>query len=279
MSVVICVRNVMALLRNSLPTIKQQLPRAEIIVVDGDSTDGTVEFARTIAEKVISDEKRGLAYARQLGINNATRPFVAFVGPDNIVSAEMMYAMQHALEKDPMLAAVAPQTEVIDAHSYWECATKYIFQYFINHPGPVDVVGTPCMYKRDVVSRIQYDPKIRAAGDDTDLSLRLMEAGYTLAIIDAYTQEKNELDAGAFRGRWRWYGRGDAEFYTKHRASWSVHRRLRSLLHPFRKYVVRGTLVFFRQGKFLYIPALYVAVWSRYRGWWGRARELQRERA
>lgn len=276
LSVVVCVRNSAKLLERSLPAIVREIPGAELIIVDGNSTDGSRDVARKYTGAVISDEGKGLAFARRLGIRRATRPFVAFVGPDNIVTRGLLYSMQRALEADPQLAAVAPQTEVVEARTYWERATKYIFKYLINRPGSVDVVGTPCMYKREIVMRIEYDPRIRAAGDDTDLALRLTKSGYTLAIIDAYVREKNELNLNVFKSRWEWYGRGDAEFYAKHRDSWTLGRRLRSLSHPFRKYAIWGAWLFLLDGKIKYIPALYVAVWARYRGWLAQARELAR---
>lgn len=258
--------------------LRKNLQGAELIVIDGNSTDGSRGVGEQYADKVVSDEGKGLAYARHLGITHARHPYVLFAGPDNTFSQELIDAMCRALDADTRLAGVAPQTIVVNTKTYWERTTGAFFRYFINRPGPVAVIGTPCMFKRDIVRAIPYDPAIKAAGDDTDLCLRLGEAGYTLAIINAFTEETMPLDRKEFIARWKWYGKGDAEFYAKHRASWSWRRRLRSLLHPLYSYGLRATWMLIKRGAPQYIPGFYVAVWSRYAGWMRRARELRSTR-
>lgn len=278
-TVVVCTRNVRDLVGRNLPTLRKNLPRAEILVVDGDSTDGTREVAAKFADKVISDEGRGLAYARHLGIVNASHPYVLFAGPDNTITEELVGSLRDALENDAKLAGVAPQTRVLNKSTYWERTTGAFFNYFINRPGPVAVIGTPCMYKREVILKVPYDASIRAAADDTDLALRLHEAGYTLAIVDAYSDEDMPLDRSAFIARWKWYGKGDAEFYAKHRDRWTWKRRLRSLMHPLYSYGIRATWVLLSRDAPHYIPGFYVAVWARYAGWIARVRELREAEA
>lgn len=275
-SVVVCVKNVKELLEQNLPQMRESLPTAELIVIDGNSTDGTREVGEKFADKVISDEGRGLAYARHLGIVNAKYEYVLFAGPDNQLSEALVEAMCTALTADPKLAGVAPQTKVVNTSTYWERTTGAFFTHFINRPGPVSVIGTPCVFKQSIILTIPYDTSITAAGDDTDLALRLLEAGYTLAIVDAYSEETIHLNRRGFVARWKWYGKGDAEFYAKYRGRWSVKRRLRSLLHPLYSYGIRGSWVLLLRGAPQYIPGMYVAVWARYAGWWKRSRELRR---
>lgn len=274
-SIVVCVRNTAELLRKNLGAIKEAVPAAELIVVDGNSSDGSQAVARKHADRVVSDEGKGLAYARQLGIVSASRPFVAFIGPDNVITSELIDAMRLALEKDGKLAGVAPQTNVVNATSYWEKTTSAFFRHFINTPGYARVIGTPCMWKRDVLLKVPYDPSIRAAADDTDVALRLGEAGYRLAVIDAFAEENMQLDRASFLARWKWYGKGDAELYAKHKVRWSFGRRLQSLMHPLYTYGIRGALVLLLRGEPQYIPGMWLAVVARYAGWRERARTLK----
>lgn len=275
-SVVVCAKNIKELLEQNLPQMRKSLPSAELIVIDGNSIDGTREVGEKFADKVISDEGKGLAYARHLGIVNARYPYVFFSGPDNLLSESLIEVMCEALDADPRLAGVAPQTKVVNTSTYWERTTGAFFTHFINRPGPVSVIGTPCVFKRSIILAIPYDTSITAAGDDTDLALRLLEAGYKLAIVGAYSEETMDIDLRTFIARWIWYGKGDAEFYAKHKNRWTLRRRLRSLLHPLYTYGIRGTMVLLLHGAPQYIPGMYVAVWARYRGWWKRSRELRR---
>ncbi|MFM2330908.1 MAG: hypothetical protein RLZZ26_415 [Candidatus Parcubacteria bacterium] len=265
-SVVMCTRNCVSLVTANLPLVRETLAGAEIIIVDGNSSDGTREFASKYADKLLSDEGRGLAYARQLGAENATRPYVLFCGCDNRVPEETVAAMVEALAHDSKLAAVGAQTRVIEARTYWEKTTKYIFTHVINRAGPTDVVGTPSMYRRDALLQVKFSNTVKAC-DDTDLGHRLIAAGYTMAIVDAYAEEKNTIDFDEYWDRWFGYGRSDAEFYAIHHQDWSLWRKLKSITHPFRKYGVTAAGRFLVGGQGMYIPGLYVAVVARYVGW------------
>src|SRR5713226_4585086 len=66
LTVVIPVRNAERLLPACMESAVREKPRA-IIVVDGESSDRTVEIAREYGALVVSDEGRGLPVARKLG--------------------------------------------------------------------------------------------------------------------------------------------------------------------------------------------------------------------
>ncbi|OHA24614.1 MAG: hypothetical protein A3H57_01390 [Candidatus Taylorbacteria bacterium RIFCSPLOWO2_02_FULL_43_11] len=268
-SLVICVRNSANLLHGCLTEIKKESPESEVIVIDGNSRDNSASIAKNFTLNVFSDEGKGLAAARQLGIDKATRSLVAFVGPDNIISRELLLKMANVLLADPMTAAVVANTKVINPKNYWEKTTNYIYEYLINKVGSVDVVGTPCMYPVEIVRKIRYDSRITGGCDDTDLSFRLKDAGYKLEMIDSYNYEKNDLEFKDFCARWKtFYGRGDAEFYNKYKDTWTFRRKFQSLTHPLRKYILKGSWIFIRKGKFIYVPGIIIAGLSRYLGWY-----------
>ena len=75
LTIVVCSKNSESLIENCLKEIKFNAPESELIVVDADSTDKTVEIAKKYADKVISDHRKGLSFARQLGIDNASNDF------------------------------------------------------------------------------------------------------------------------------------------------------------------------------------------------------------
>ncbi len=57
----------------------------EIIVVDGDSKDNTVEVARKYADRIIISRKRGTGVQRDLGAKHAKGEFLAFIDADTIL--------------------------------------------------------------------------------------------------------------------------------------------------------------------------------------------------
>jgi glycosyltransferase involved in cell wall biosynthesis len=278
-SVAVCVRNSASLLEACLLALKNETPECEVVVIDGNSSDNSVEIAKRYTANVFSDEGKGLAHARQMGIDKSSGKYVAFISPDNHATRQLLWDMKKVLENNPKVAAVVPQTQMLEPKNYWERATKYIFDYLINTTGKVDVVGTPCMYPREIVTRIRYDDDITGGCDDTDMSLRLKAAGYELEMIETPNFENNDLDFMNFVSRHKFYGKGDAEFYNKYRPEWTVKRRLQSLTHPFRKYALKGAVTFIGKGKVIYVPALWVATIARYSGWFKRSRTIHEKNA
>ncbi len=84
LSVVIPVRNAEHLLDACLASIAASNPR-EIIVVDGLSTDGSVEIARGYGARILSDRGRGLSAARAMGTEAAHSPHVALIDADVVL--------------------------------------------------------------------------------------------------------------------------------------------------------------------------------------------------
>jgi glycosyltransferase involved in cell wall biosynthesis len=80
-TVVVPARNASQWVEQCLTSVRANRP-AELIVVDGRSTDDTVEIAQRFADAVLSDEGGGVAFARQMGAEAAKEPYVAFVDVD-----------------------------------------------------------------------------------------------------------------------------------------------------------------------------------------------------
>ena len=84
-SVIVPAYNRAAMLRRSLASIAAQTERAaEVIVVDDGSSDDTAEAAERLGARVIRHEtNRGLATARNTGLEHATHEWVALLDSDD----------------------------------------------------------------------------------------------------------------------------------------------------------------------------------------------------
>ena len=80
-SVVVLTKNSGKTLGECLRRIRSNNP-SEIIVVDGLSTDDTLKIAWKAATIIASDQGRGKAFARQLGLDQSTQPLIAYVDSD-----------------------------------------------------------------------------------------------------------------------------------------------------------------------------------------------------
>src|SRR5215210_8529362 len=84
LSVIIPVRNGELFIDDCLASIVRSQPR-EIIVVDGNSTDRTLEIAQRYPVQILANGDRGVAVARMLGVRAATSDAVALIDVDIVL--------------------------------------------------------------------------------------------------------------------------------------------------------------------------------------------------
>jgi glycosyltransferase involved in cell wall biosynthesis len=107
-SVIVPVRNAASHLPAALESVAAQEPRpAEIIVIDGDSTDDSVAIARTFAGvRVMPQTGRGIPAARNQAIRECRHSLVAFCDADDRWAADALTARMDALTAHPDALAV-----------------------------------------------------------------------------------------------------------------------------------------------------------------------------
>lgn len=72
----------------------------EIIVVDGGSTDGTVEVARQFTDKVFVNPWPGYGKQKNFALDRATGDWVLFVDADEEVTPALAEEIRHVIERD-----------------------------------------------------------------------------------------------------------------------------------------------------------------------------------
>lgn len=214
---------------------------SNVIVVDASSTDRTVELAEVAGAEVHVVPRRGLAFQRQFGVDLVRTPFVLMVDADNRFRPETVGLLLADIERNGM-AGVAPRKVALRPRSYWARAWSRHNEVVLSEPGRRQVIGTPALYRAAVLKEVRYDTRITIS-DDTDLCLRLERAGWEVGVGPAVCDELVRESFRTFARKAIWYGRGDAEFFVKH-----ADRRASIATHPFRTYLIRGSLRAMRDG-------------------------------
>ena len=104
-TVILPTLNMKAYIHQSLKSVLDQtLKEIEVFVVDAASTDGTREIVREYMENdsrvfLLDDVKKSTGYAKNIGIEMSSAPYIAMVEPDDYIELDMMEKLYRAAEE------------------------------------------------------------------------------------------------------------------------------------------------------------------------------------
>jgi glycosyltransferase involved in cell wall biosynthesis len=210
-AVVVPVRNAEGMLAACLESIVRQAP-AELIVVDGLSTDRSVEIARSFGARILSDEGQGLPAARSIGARAATTPVLVLVDADVILPDGSLEALLREFH-DGEYTALQAGLESEAGRGYWGQALAEhhrtgLSRYWFG------LVAT--VFDRDALLAHGFDAAF-ASGEDIELRWRLARAADKAGVSRTTMVRHRFDDTWAFaRGQFRADGRGLARMVRKH---------------------------------------------------------------
>ena len=243
-SVVLCARNEADRIEKSIRAIQACQPD-ELIVVDGGSTDDTVAIAERLGARVIRSGGKGLAPDRQLGADHATCDLVAYIDADHRPTPDAINGLRRDMEEfglDVVQAGVG-----IEDNGFWNRAEHDAMVVFQHKPGPrSQMIGVaPTLYRREVLQAVRFDEVNKDQSDDADLFKRIVDTGrYTFGVGRTVVPQEHHSDFSEYVGKFRWYGRRDAEFIRTH-----PDRAHSMLFHLFVRYPIWRPIKAFAMGK------------------------------
>jgi len=157
-----------------LAAIDQNL---ELVVVDGGSTDRTVEIARKFTEKVYVLNERGIGKARNYGAYKATGDIVVFMDADVEPPPDFLKKVLMVFSRDDVVGAtcnIMPKNPLIHEVFFFRLYNLllYVLSYFKPHSR-----GEFLAVKREVFLKVRgFNEKLPCI-EDHDLALRLSKVG------------------------------------------------------------------------------------------------------
>ena len=212
-SVVVPARNAALMLDACLSSIVRSEP-AEIIVVDGLSTDDTVEIARRYGARVLSDQGRGLSHARAIGVEAATHERVALIDTDVVLGDGDLAALLEEFEEGGYTGLQAGLYSV-GGPGYWGQAlahhhrTGRSVRWF-------GLVAT--IFRRETLLEHGFDERL-LSGEDVELRRRLRRAGARLGVSSRTVVMHHFQDGFAF-ARDQWLADGGGLASTLRKEGW-----------------------------------------------------------
>lgn len=199
---------------HTLPTTLRSLeflryPDLEVIVVDGPSTDGTLEYLRTHWDKKVKIcicSEANLSKSRNIGIANASGDIICFTDDDGVPEADWLNKLVTAYE-DPKVGAAGGW---VRNHTGVDYQTKYIISsrastsdvliedtnlvpesipHAEKFPG---LIGVSSSFRRTSLLEVGgFDEVYTYFLDETDVLARLIDAGYSVKMVrDAEVHHK-----------------------------------------------------------------------------------------
>ena len=178
-TVVIPVRDAEALVDGCLQSVLACRPAA-IVVVDGLSSDRTLEVLAKYPVQILSDAGRGLPAARLLGAEAARTRYVALVDVDVVLRDEQSLEDLVREFVGSELVALQAGLQSVSGPGYWGRALVHHHRTSRSKHW----FGLVCtVLERSALLEHGFDPTF-ASGEDIDLRWRLRAAGLRTAVSD-----------------------------------------------------------------------------------------------
>jgi len=225
----ICTKNSAKTISKTLKSILEldyPKEKIELVIVDGMSQDNTIEIVKKMLEKndikwkLLSDHGKGLAYARQLIVENAHGKYIIWVDSDHILPSNFVKNHVKFMESKPMIGAAEGITKHRGKNlvSILEGYTWYLYSLKRVNKNLESVGSAGTIYRIEAIKEVGgYDINIKGAGEDGDLSRRIRKKGWKLSM------NKNAIYYHQTRTTWKslwkeyyWWGYGAHYVYHKH---------------------------------------------------------------
>lgn len=183
-SVVIPAYNEEKYIKNCLDSLKYQEVQAdEIIVVDNNCTDNTIDIAKQFNVRVVKEKKQGMANARTRGFNEAKHEIIARCDADSILSPNWIRRIKYNFEKRKKIDGLIGTVNVYDFPMLNVKLVGKALVYLIKEAaGHFPLYGSSMAISKKIWDKIKKDVCLddEIVHEDVDLSVHIHESGGTI---------------------------------------------------------------------------------------------------
>jgi glycosyltransferase involved in cell wall biosynthesis len=195
-------------IRDCIKSIKKAASNInyEIIVIDNNCTDNTSEIARDEDVIVVTEDRKGVVFARQTGYENAKYDLIANIDADSRIPENWVDVALKNIQPEDVAAVTGPL--VYDDASIWlRIATRFYYYvaYISNFFIGVFLQGGNCLIKKKYLDELDgYDTTIAFYGEDTMTAKRLYKYGKIklLMNLNLYSSSRRLQKQGVFKTTW-----------------------------------------------------------------------------
>lgn len=169
-----------------LSVLDQRYPNLEYMIVDGGSTDGSVDIIRKYERHLawwVSEQDRGQPHAINKGLERATGDIFAFLNSDDLYTPGALRTAAQVLA-DRTVAMVCGKCRYIDAEG--KDLDEYPFVADLDFRRFIEINGIPqpsVFVRMEVCRRVGYFDEALQHAFDYDYWFRAQQLGWTFRMI------------------------------------------------------------------------------------------------
>jgi GT2 family glycosyltransferase len=223
----LCLKNADETVKTAFDSIsRQDYPHEELklVIVDEEDTNKIPSHISTFIRQIdiktdlFLVQNKGLGAARQIVVDNAEGNYIVWVDDDFILKYDFISEQVKFMDKNPTVGA-ARARELVNRTTLLTTLDAYL-----RILSSSEIRGTPigdCLiFRVRAIRQVGgFDIKIRGATEDLDITQRMTQAGWSLAVNNsAVLQKKN--GPKTWSTLWRkhyWYGYGAHFFLHKYK--------------------------------------------------------------
>jgi glycosyltransferase involved in cell wall biosynthesis len=169
--------------------LDQGYPNIEYIIIDGGSTDGSVDIIRKYADRLaywVSEQDRGQAHAINKGLQRATGDWVAWQNSDDVFFPGAFYQLAHTSAAFPHVSLLIGDMNLIDKNDHLLRDIKYVKPTYASLLAEGMVLANQAAFwRRALHLEIGYIDESFDCGFDFEWFLRLLKDGRSAEHVSA----------------------------------------------------------------------------------------------
>jgi len=210
----------------------QKYPKLEVIVIDGLSTDNTINILKKYEKKInywVSEKDRGQSHAINKGFKKASGDIIAWINSDDIYFPNSFNTINNFFQKKPEADIVYGNGVWIDENSkIIKCRRNLPFHYKTWFYGMADPFQPEVFYRRRVLDAAGFVDESYHMMMDREWWIRMASKGMMFKHLDAELaalRKYNDTKSAKYNNR------NNTERWTLHSTYWKGFKFKNHTLH------------------------------------------------
>lgn len=201
--------------------LKQECDK-EALVIDNGSTDKTREIIGRFPVRLLIEEKKGAAAARNKGLREANGNYIAFIDSDVVLPEGWIKKALKKLESNEKIVGVGGPGISVEKNIYSETLDSLLFgkdkhvkERYVDSLATMNI-----LYRKRDIEDIVFNTRFEtAAGEDPEFNFQLREKGGLLLYSrKLFVYHYHPLNLRSLLVKWYNYGKNYPQPYLKHRS-------------------------------------------------------------